>query len=158
MGHRQNPMESCAFQVSCLRPSNKITRRSTKCENRNTWCCAALPPRRIGAVARDMQGALQDALRARVSRVAVELPPGARLGTEKRDDTSRVLQVIVNSAAFWPLCLREPNSPYMLCSVLWGLRMLRKNHGARSLSAPWERGTKLATRRSRGRRVDLGNQ
>lgn len=46
----------------------------------------ALPPRRIGAVAKDMQAALQDCLRARRSRLEIALPPGARLGTEKRPD------------------------------------------------------------------------
>lgn len=48
------------------------------------WVCAAQPPRRIGAVAKDLQEALQSALGARCSRGLIELPAGARLGTEKR--------------------------------------------------------------------------
>lgn len=47
---------------------------------------AAHPPRRIAAVTKDLQDALQRSLRSRVSRIGVRLPIGARLGTEKRPD------------------------------------------------------------------------
>lgn len=50
--------------------------------------CAANPPKRIGAVAKDLQQALQASLQARRSRIALQLPPGAKLGTEKREASS----------------------------------------------------------------------
>lgn len=43
-----------------------------------------MPPRRVGAVAKDVQQALQVALRERMSRMEIRLPRGARLGTERR--------------------------------------------------------------------------
>ncbi|KAK1857617.1 hypothetical protein I4F81_000233 [Pyropia yezoensis] len=44
---------------------------------------AALPPRNIGGTTKALKAALQAALQARLSRVVVELPAGARYGVEK---------------------------------------------------------------------------
>jgi len=45
---------------------------------------APLPPRNIGATTKELKVALQAALQARLSRMVVELPPGARFGVEKK--------------------------------------------------------------------------
>lgn len=62
---------------------NKPVRGARRC---NVVVLAAHPPRRVGAVAKDLRQALQLSLQSRMSRVDVRLPMGARLGTEKRQD------------------------------------------------------------------------
>lgn len=52
--------------------------------HRTTPTCAANPPRRIAAVAKDLKQALQTSLSERTSRIDIVLPAGAKLGTEKR--------------------------------------------------------------------------
>ena len=83
-------MEKIAFATPSALPvtSSRIeyVRKSALSSPR----CAAQPPKRIGAVAKDMQSALQSALRARLSRASLELPPGAKLGTEKRKEEGHV--------------------------------------------------------------------
>lgn len=54
--------------------------------------CTALPPKRIGAVAKDLQQALQSCLQSRVSRISVKLPVGAKLGTEIRSNDEDLIE------------------------------------------------------------------
>lgn len=62
------------------------TATHTSFRRKCTPAAAAYPPRRIGAVAKDLQQALQSSLQSRTSRISVTLPPGARLGTEERSE------------------------------------------------------------------------
>lgn len=55
-------------------------------------CCTALPPRRIAAVAKDLQQALQTSLQSRISRISITLPVGAKLGTEARPNDEHITQ------------------------------------------------------------------
>lgn len=66
--------------------SNHRIRDVRNVRSRLPIIAAAHPPRRIAAVAKDLQDALQRSLQSRVSRIGVRLPTGARLGMEKRPD------------------------------------------------------------------------
>lgn len=74
----------------CPKPSHSSYPSNFKPQQRSTtpYCGASTPPRRIGAVAKDLKNALQTSLTARTSRILVQLPPAARLGTEPRDSST----------------------------------------------------------------------